>query len=111
MSPQDVEALRGAWPRMGIDTIDAPMSGGPARARDGTMSLMVALPMPCSNAAARCIDALSTKVFRISQRPATARAPSWSTTCWPASTWWARPKCWPWPHRAWAWIWGRHDWM
>ena len=35
------------------DCIDAPMSGGPERARDGSMSLMVACPMRCSTASAR----------------------------------------------------------
>ncbi len=30
------------WPQQGLHGIDAPMSGGPARARDGSMSLMVA---------------------------------------------------------------------
>lgn len=42
----DVERSAGRLAAAGIDTLDAPMSGGPARTRDGTLSLMVA----CSNA-------------------------------------------------------------
>jgi putative dehydrogenase len=42
ISPQAVESLAAALAGHGLATIDAPMSGGPARALDGTMSLMVA---------------------------------------------------------------------
>lgn len=68
ISPADVEAIAAELGQRGVETVDAPMSGGPVRARDGTMSLMVA----CTDAVfARCqplLDALSSKVFRISQR-------------------------------------------
>jgi 3-hydroxyisobutyrate dehydrogenase len=37
IAPGDVERFAA-----GLDCLDAPMSGGPARARDGTVSLMVA---------------------------------------------------------------------
>jgi putative dehydrogenase len=68
LGPQDVETIAVELQARGIDTIDAPMSGGPARARDGSMSLMVACP---DVAFARCeplLNALSGKVFRISER-------------------------------------------
>src|SRR5687768_5693896 len=42
IAPEHVEALAARLAERGVDAIDAPMSGGPARARDGTMSLMVA---------------------------------------------------------------------
>lgn len=68
ISPADVEAIAAELGQRGVETVDAPMSGGPVRARDGSMSLMVA----CTDAVfARCqplLDALSSKVFRISQR-------------------------------------------
>lgn len=68
MAPGDVESIAAELALVGIDTIDAPMSGGPARAADGSMSLMVA----CGDAVfARCqllLQALSSKVFHISQR-------------------------------------------
>jgi putative dehydrogenase len=52
-----------------MQAIDAPMSGGPARARDGTMSLMVACDDAVFAQHRRSWTALSAKVFRISQRP------------------------------------------
>lgn len=69
IAPHDVEAIAAQLAAQGVDTIDAPMSGGPARARDGTMSLLVA---GSDAAVARCeplLQALSNQVFRISARP------------------------------------------
>lgn len=69
IAPEDVEAIAAQLARQGVDTLDAPMSGGPARARDGSMSLLVA---GADTAFARCdalLQALSSKVFRISTRP------------------------------------------
>ena len=40
MAPQDTERFAARLSEYGIDTIDAPMSGGPARAADGSMSLI-----------------------------------------------------------------------
>ncbi len=69
IGPQEVEALAERLSQQGIEPIDAPMSGGPARARDGSMSLMVA----CADAAfARwhgLLGDLSSRLFRISVRP------------------------------------------
>jgi len=42
IAPADTEAAAAGLAAAGIAAIDAPMSGGPARARDGTMSLMLA---------------------------------------------------------------------
>jgi L-threonate 2-dehydrogenase len=42
IAPADTERAAAALATVGIDTLDAPMSGGPQRARDGSMSLMVA---------------------------------------------------------------------
>ena len=42
IAPQDAESLAARLAAAGATAIDAPMSGGPARARDGSMSLMVA---------------------------------------------------------------------
>lgn len=42
IGPADVERLAARLQAMGLACLDAPMSGGPARARDGSMSLMVA---------------------------------------------------------------------
>ena len=69
IAPDDVEAMAVALKAKGIDVMDAPLSGGPARAADGTMSVMLA----CANAVhekyQNVLIALSSKVFRISERP------------------------------------------
>ncbi len=69
MAPAEVEGLAERLHRYGLHAVDAPMSGGPTRARDGSMSLMVA----CSPSAwLRCqglLETLSRKVFRIGERP------------------------------------------
>ena len=46
LGPADVESIAARLGAVGLGCIDAPMSGGPVRARDGSMSLMVA----CSDA-------------------------------------------------------------
>ncbi len=69
ISPQDVEALAARLEALGLRTIDAPMSGGPARARDGSMSLMVACAGDVFAQHEALLEALSSKVFRISERP------------------------------------------
>jgi 3-hydroxyisobutyrate dehydrogenase len=42
LAPHEVESLAARLSALGVPCIDAPMSGGPQRAGDGTMSLMVA---------------------------------------------------------------------
>jgi putative dehydrogenase len=68
MAPKDTEAIAATLSRRGVATIDAPMSGGPARARDGSMSLMVACAEGVFEAHRPLIEALSHKVFRIGER-------------------------------------------
>lgn len=68
IAPQDVERFAMLLAQRGIHTIDAPMSGGPLRAADASMSLMLACPDAVYAAHARLINDLSSKVFRISQR-------------------------------------------
>ncbi|NML47952.1 NAD(P)-dependent oxidoreductase [Ramlibacter sp. G-1-2-2] len=69
IAPQDVERSADRLQALGLVPIDAPMSGGPVRARDGSMSLMVA----CADAAFEqqrgLIESLSRKVFRVGTRP------------------------------------------
>jgi L-threonate 2-dehydrogenase len=69
ISPEDTERFARQLAQTGIAAIDAPMSGGPARARDGTMSLMVACEDAVYERNRALIEALSSKVFRISERP------------------------------------------
>jgi L-threonate 2-dehydrogenase len=69
IAPHDVERFAAQLSQHGIQTIDAPVSGGPARAADGSMSLMVACAEAVFEQHARLLHDLSSKVFRISQRP------------------------------------------
>lgn len=69
IAPGDVEDIAQQLSSRGIETIDAPMSGGPARARDGSMSLMVACAGPVFDAHRGLVEAISSKVFRIGERP------------------------------------------
>ena len=69
IAPHDVEDFARRLADRGIGAIDAPMSGGPARARDGTMSLMVACADAEFEQHCELIAALSTKVFRVGERP------------------------------------------
>jgi 3-hydroxyisobutyrate dehydrogenase-like beta-hydroxyacid dehydrogenase len=66
--PQDVESIASRLAERGIHTIDAPMSGGPARAADGSMSLLVACPPALFVQHAGLLNALSDKVFNISDK-------------------------------------------
>ena len=68
MAPNEVEEIALRLRPFGLHCVDAPMSGGPARARDGSMSLMVAC---APNVLARqriLFDALSSRVFHIGER-------------------------------------------
>jgi L-threonate 2-dehydrogenase len=69
ISPQDVEMCARQLDALGIQTIDAPMSGGPARAREGTMSLMLACQDVVFEQHQTLLRILSNQVFRISQQP------------------------------------------
>ena len=69
LAPADVEHIAKELIPLGIHTIDAPMSGGPARAADGSMSLMVACADHVFARHQSLINALSNKVFRISEKP------------------------------------------
>jgi 3-hydroxyisobutyrate dehydrogenase-like beta-hydroxyacid dehydrogenase len=69
IAPGDAEDIAVTLARRDVDMLDAPISGGPARARAGTLSMMAS----GSDAAfARCqpvIDAMATKCFRIGAKP------------------------------------------
>ena len=69
IAPEDAERFAARLQQRGIAAIDAPMSGGPVRARDGSMSLMLACEDGVFEQQRTLIGALSNKVFRISERP------------------------------------------
>ena len=69
ISPEDVEVCAHKLAALGLETIDAPMSGGPLRARNGNMSLMLACADTVFAQHQVLLATLSNQVFRISQRP------------------------------------------
>jgi 3-hydroxyisobutyrate dehydrogenase-like beta-hydroxyacid dehydrogenase len=68
IAPEDTEAVAARLAGQGVATLDAPMSGGPQRAAQGTMSLMVAGADAVFERHQALLKALANPVFRISQR-------------------------------------------
>ena len=68
IAPGDVEDIAARLRPLGLHCVDAPMSGGPARARDGSMSLMVACADFVFERHRLLIETLSSRVFRIGER-------------------------------------------
>jgi len=69
IAPADVEVCAAGLAKAGITCIDAPMSGGPARARDGSMSLMVACARALFEAQRPLLSDLSSRLFHVGERP------------------------------------------
>lgn len=69
IAPHDTERFAAHLAERGLTPIDAPMSGGPLRAREGTMSLMVACAQATFERQRDLIEALSSAVFRLGERP------------------------------------------
>ena len=69
IAPEDTEAIAQRLAVLGIHTIDAPMSGGPIRACNGSMSLMIACEDAVFETYKALINTLSNQVFRISDKP------------------------------------------
>jgi 3-hydroxyisobutyrate dehydrogenase-like beta-hydroxyacid dehydrogenase len=68
IGPADTESFAAALAEHGIGCIDAPMSGGPARARDGSMSLMVACPAALFERWQPLLQTLASRLFRVGER-------------------------------------------
>ncbi len=68
IAPESTEALARRLAQAGLEVLDAPMSGGPARARDGSMSLMLAGAALLLTRHAALLEALSSRRFYISER-------------------------------------------
>jgi putative dehydrogenase len=69
LGPATVQSQAERLALQGVDCMDAPMSGGPLRAREGRMSLMVACPQDVWMRHQNLLNALSDKVFRVGTRP------------------------------------------
>jgi 3-hydroxyisobutyrate dehydrogenase-like beta-hydroxyacid dehydrogenase len=68
LGPKTVQTQAERLALRGVDCIDAPMSGGPLRARQGAMSLMVACSEPVWQRSQNLLNALSQQVFRVGVR-------------------------------------------
>ncbi len=68
IGPADTERALADLRARGIHGIDAPMSGGPVRARDGSMSLMVACDDAVYQRWQPLLQALSSRLFRVGTR-------------------------------------------
>ena len=69
IAPADTERFAARLSRMGLGCIDAPMSGGPLRARDGSMSLMVACQDAQFDRQQAILGWLSSRLFRVGSKP------------------------------------------
>lgn len=69
---QDCEDIAARLHAEGLPMLEAPMSGGPQRARQGTMSLMVAAPRTLFDTWQPLLHDLAHPVLHISQRPGDA---------------------------------------
>ncbi len=68
IAPADTEACAARLAACGIGCIDAPMSGGPERAGDGTMSLMVACDAVLFERWQPVLLTLASRLFRVGER-------------------------------------------
>lgn len=66
IAPDDVARFARRLAEYGIETIDAPVSGGPVRARSGSISMMLAAPEQTLEHAAAITAAMADKRFVIS---------------------------------------------
>ena len=69
IAPEVVAHCAARLNERGVATLDAPMSGGPARARDGSMSLMLAGPQAVLAQHADLLADVSSRRFVVSERP------------------------------------------
>jgi putative dehydrogenase len=67
ISPDDTEEIARALP--GVDFLDSPISGGPARAHSGTLSMMASGSSAAFERCAPVIEAMAAKCFRVGERP------------------------------------------
>ena len=98
IAPHDTEALAARLLAQGLAPIDAPMSGGPARTRDGTMSLMVAGADDAFERQRPVIEALSNAVFRLGTRIGDGARTKLINNLLAGINLAGAPRCWPWPN-------------
>ena len=68
ISPEDAASFAARLSANGLLSLDAPISGGPARAETGTLSMMLAGEPPALHAARELLPILASKVFNVGER-------------------------------------------
>ncbi len=68
IAPEDTEAIAQRLQSARCDVLDGPVSGGPVRARDGTMSLMLAGDGAVITRHEAVLNAISSRLFRLGER-------------------------------------------
>ena len=74
LDPDYVRALPARCARAGVAILDTPISGGPAKAHDGTMTIMVAGPSEARDRVAPILEAIAARRFAVSDRAGDAAA-------------------------------------
>ena len=69
IAPRDAEEIATTLQNEGIEMLDAPISGGPARAHAGTLSVMAAGSEAAFERCKPVLDAIAAKCFRMGARP------------------------------------------
>jgi L-threonate 2-dehydrogenase len=69
IAPRDAERFAAALHAVGVEMLDAPISGGPARAHAGTLSMMASGSDAAFDRCSAVIEATTAKCFRLSRRP------------------------------------------
>ena len=72
LAPDSVESYAARLAARGVTMLDAPMSGGPVRARAGSMTLMVAGDRAAYEQVSPLLQALARPVFYVSEKPGDA---------------------------------------
>ena len=69
IAPADAQALAARLAEAGVPMLDAPISGGPARAQAGTLSVMASGSDAAFERCAGVLDAMAAKQFRVGTAP------------------------------------------
>ena len=69
IAPRDAEEIAAHLAESGAEMLDAPLSGGPARAHAGTLSMMAAGSAAAFERCKPVIDAIAAKCFRMGDNP------------------------------------------
>lgn len=72
IAPADTARIAGRLAEGSVQLVDAPVSGGPARARDGSLSMMVAGSAAALELAAPVLASLARRIFPCGDRPGAA---------------------------------------